>query len=448
MASPLHLRLNPLYVVIVILVYPCVAGHRLLQYNSLSALDIQKWNHYPKDYPWWPEFATYVYNSKLFDPNYIKETTEKDPLKFKNDVYQMLVETSKYVARSIDYPLTNLTRPQPLRVDCKKPEYASMLSGEVRSAPVKVAMVIHMMAELHLLRLRFHMYDDMVDFFIITEGTTGQHSHIRKPLIFENNKHRFGPFLKKVLHIVYDDRMMNDFFAAVTHMRASEDFSGEKAERLVAYNHLIKMKELGDQDLIVYGDADEFADEDFIFQLKHCELKSNAKTPFSSNSPFFQQDFRYPFRTDWPPSTSFPYSFKFPSIWAAGELRKADPAVMRHHLISGAYPSRAGGFHLSSDPFIPNLMFKYINNAEGGLWFFRQERGLGNKNITKMYESYRVGLEGWRNRIASAKCVREKFGPTAVEVPWIVRQNPSAFPWMFLNERAWYEGDATKMSCW
>ena len=47
----------------------------------------------------------------------------------------------------------------------------------------------------------------------------------------------------------------------------------------------------------VYGDADEFADEDFLYHLKHCVLSASgrARLPFSSNTVFYMQGFRFPF---------------------------------------------------------------------------------------------------------------------------------------------------------
>ena len=37
---------------------------------------------------------------------------------------------------------------------------------------------------------------------------------------------------------------------------------------------------------------DEFAGEDLLFQLKHCELLPKLKMPISSNIAFYQHDFR------------------------------------------------------------------------------------------------------------------------------------------------------------
>ena len=59
-------------------------------------------------------------------------------------------------------------------------------------------MAFHLAAELDLLRLRLHMYDDIVDLFLVSEGALGQQSFSRKPLLFEPNRDLFKPFLRKV----------------------------------------------------------------------------------------------------------------------------------------------------------------------------------------------------------------------------------------------------------
>lgn len=47
------------------------------------------------------------------------------------------------------------------------------------------------------------------------------------------------------------------------------------------------------------------------------------------------------------------------------------------------YPKRAAGFHLTSDAFLPNLLFKFLNNAEGGLWMLQGKSEMMNKNMTE-----------------------------------------------------------------
>lgn len=44
--------------------------------------------------------------------------------------------------------------------------------------------------------------------------------------------------------------------------------------------------------------TDEFIDEDYLYHLKHCELKPSAPLPFSSNAPMYQNDFRWA-GSDW-----------------------------------------------------------------------------------------------------------------------------------------------------
>lgn len=48
--------------------------------------------------------------------------------------------------------------------------------------------------------MRYHMYaPDLVDTFVVSEGTTGHQMHVRKPLVFDRAKRHFTPFLDKVM---------------------------------------------------------------------------------------------------------------------------------------------------------------------------------------------------------------------------------------------------------
>jgi hypothetical protein len=88
---------------------------------------------------------------------------------------------------------------------------------------------------------------------------------------------------------------------------------------------------------------------------------------------------RFGFQTDWPPSRAFNHSFKFPTIWTAGELRKLEhsseskqaPLPFRHNNVYNAtFPLKMGGFHLTSVAILQSLLYKYLHNAEGGTKVF------------------------------------------------------------------------------
>jgi len=425
------------------LVLACVAIHAGNMHGA-AATPLSSWA------PWWGAFEAAVSQSKLWDTQHLENLTRNHPRALKQELYALLLAVEPFLAESIKLPLTSTQRPAPLTLNCSAAVYGQMLSGRPLVRPRQVVMVSHVMAELHLMRMRYHMYGDgLVDTFVVSEGTTGHQMHVRKPLVFERHKHHFARFLDKTVHIVHDDTIVPGGVSALAkHVKLKDDFGGELRERQAVYEYLTReMEGVQDDALVVYGDADEFIDEDYLHHLKHCEFRGDAPLPFSSNAPMYQNDFRFPFRTDFPPDHWYPCSYKFPSIWTLAALRKADARKMRHHTVqvrgfyvSQPFPKRAAGFHLTSDPFLPNLLFKFLNNAEGGVWALRGSSELMGRNMTDTYERYRRGLQQWRERVVPVPCLDRyhKHSPP-VGPPWIVRQNPGAFPWLFLGEAPWWQ---------
>jgi beta-1,4-mannosyl-glycoprotein beta-1,4-N-acetylglucosaminyltransferase len=57
--------------------------------------------------------------------------------------------------------------------------------------------------ELDLLNIRLHELNDYVDYFVIVESKD-TFSGLDKPLFFKDNKHLYGKFLNKIIHIVVE----------------------------------------------------------------------------------------------------------------------------------------------------------------------------------------------------------------------------------------------------
>lgn len=58
--------------------------------------------------------------------------------------------------------------------------------------------------ELELLELRLEELSDVVDRFVLVEGTKTFRGK-KKPLYFEDNKERYSKFLNRIIHIRVDD---------------------------------------------------------------------------------------------------------------------------------------------------------------------------------------------------------------------------------------------------
>ena len=74
-----------------------------------------------------------MWSSPLFNASLAGPLLSQQPYQYKLELYAFLKDMARFVPRSLDQPLTNTTRPAKLRLDCTKGEYASMLSGQVRT---------------------------------------------------------------------------------------------------------------------------------------------------------------------------------------------------------------------------------------------------------------------------------------------------------------------------
>lgn len=106
--------------------------------------------------------------------------------------------------------------------------------------------------ELDILKLRLHILDPIVDWFVIEESTV-TFSGQPKELCFEKNKEMFQEFLPKIKYIVVDDSPGE----LSTHER-------DKYQK----NALIKgLKDAGDEDILILSDVDEIPNPKVLKQI-------------------------------------------------------------------------------------------------------------------------------------------------------------------------------------
>lgn len=106
--------------------------------------------------------------------------------------------------------------------------------------------------ELDILKLRLHILNPIVDWFVIEESTV-TFSGQPKELCFEKNKEMFQEFLPKIKYIVVDDSPAE----LSTHER-------DKYQK----NALIKgLKDAGDEDILILSDVDEIPNPKVLKQI-------------------------------------------------------------------------------------------------------------------------------------------------------------------------------------
>lgn len=108
--------------------------------------------------------------------------------------------------------------------------------------------------ELDLLEARLHELGESVDRFVIVEGDR-TYRGVPKPLLFDQNRDRFAPWLGKISHVV-----------ARLEPEGSYAWNRENQQRSILGSYL--RAEAGPDDLLLIGDVDEIPDRDSFGYLR------------------------------------------------------------------------------------------------------------------------------------------------------------------------------------
>jgi len=120
--------------------------------------------------------------------------------------------------------------------------------------------------ELDLLEIRLHELNSVVDKFVLVESPT-TYSCKKKPLYFAENRKRFKPFLKKIIHIVATD------MPRIKHARGR--FSQETYQRNTIQ---LGWNNCSLSDIILISDVDEIVKGDVLKVTKEELAKDWRKT--------------------------------------------------------------------------------------------------------------------------------------------------------------------------
>ena len=105
--------------------------------------------------------------------------------------------------------------------------------------------------ELDMLNYRLNALSDHVDYFVLVESTY-TFNGLPKPLIFQENKAMFEPFLDRIIHVVVDD------FPHKTKVSDGRQWENEQFQRNVGVARgLAQIPGLTDEDFVAHSDLDE-----------------------------------------------------------------------------------------------------------------------------------------------------------------------------------------------
>lgn len=126
--------------------------------------------------------------------------------------------------------------------------------------------------ELDMLNYRLNVLCKHVDYFIVVEATH-THNGIPKPLIFQENKARFAPFLDRIIHVVIGD------FPHRTPVSDGRQWENESYQREVGVARgLAQIPGLTDEDFVVHSDLDEIVNPNLLKAVRSGSITNDHNT--------------------------------------------------------------------------------------------------------------------------------------------------------------------------
>lgn len=122
--------------------------------------------------------------------------------------------------------------------------------------------------ELDILKIRFEELYDVVDYFVIIEGTI-THNDTEKPLYFSENKNLFAKYLDKIIHRVTDFEENYEFAKYIK--TSNKNWFRENYQRECCRNVIDELN-LNDDDIIIISDCDEISKKYVIENIKNGTL--------------------------------------------------------------------------------------------------------------------------------------------------------------------------------
>ena len=122
--------------------------------------------------------------------------------------------------------------------------------------------------ELDLLTYRLNLLNNIVDYFIIVEST---HTFVgkEKNLFYNENKHLFEDFNKKIIHIIVDDFPYKHFNANIHN---NDVWTNEIFQRNAISRGISCISNLSNSDVIIISDLDEIPDPFTLISIKKCNI--------------------------------------------------------------------------------------------------------------------------------------------------------------------------------
>lgn len=169
------------------------------------------------------------------------------------------------------------------------PFQATALPAQPNRAERRVFDCCTFFNEAEVLEIRLRELYDVVDGFVVVEAT---HTHAGqpKPLVFQDHRERFRPYLDKIAYVV-DDAVVEGF-----------SWQREAHQR----DHIRQgLAGCRDDDLIIVSDVDEILRRDVVARLRRTDPASDAVFTAELDLFFYRLDYR--FGRNWRSAGAAPY---------------------------------------------------------------------------------------------------------------------------------------------
>eukprot|EP00746_Dinoflagellata_sp_MGD_P052071 gnl/MRDRNA2_/MRDRNA2_23099_c0_seq1.p1 gnl/MRDRNA2_/MRDRNA2_23099_c0~~gnl/MRDRNA2_/MRDRNA2_23099_c0_seq1.p1 ORF type:complete len:497 (+),score=75.61 gnl/MRDRNA2_/MRDRNA2_23099_c0_seq1:233-1723(+) len=324
-----------------------------------------------------------------------------------------------------------------------------------RECPAWIVVILTLAWELDLLEMQLYELFDVVDEFVVYEGTHTQRG-ARKPLVFEREKERFKKFLPKIRHYVQaEGRWTNEKFEEkIEAARGTNVWTNENIRQRAFDRYRKEQEEAGltlENVLFVNADLDEFAPANGLQRFKFCKTKHSMKM-HNFCSITYQPD-AYSIEVQAQSCGNLgPYYWKYPNI-----LKNDYPRLRSIHQQIPPYDEFVGTHLHVRDPW--SAIAKTLGTAELG-YFGRKKQSNGSVGIFgfepheilnpgQVYEYIICTLaEGVNGNTKSAD--RKSIRMPASEfkhpkpLPWFLLANKARFPYAWPREFNTYKFDCNK----
>lgn len=247
--------------------------------------------------------------------------------------------------------------------------------------------------ELDLLSLRLKELYDVVDWFVIVEGTL-THDGREKPLYYLNNKMLYGDYLDKIVHVVVDD---------MPTLQESDSHRDREFHQRRSITRGLDGLNLNDDDIVTVCDVDELINNELLLEIKKHGLniyKDNKNSKYKKPGSPFKEDgtlftplmdmFYYNFEC------KAGYLWSFPKILTYGRFNSLeDVQSLRSYDSDGEY--LFGGWHMSYFGDIDFIINKIqsIAHSEFHTDKYKDREYIRDKVVNKI-DLFERGHEKWQ----------------------------------------------------